>query len=366
MDEARRFWWVLLGLLVWGCFPEEHVTQNGFTPGQWTWVPLSATHCGDGSTTGIGVNTQGGKNQLLIYFEGGGACWDYNTCFVLQTASNLQGGYGQAELGGGVFGNGLFNREDPGNPFKDYTFVYLPYCTGDVHSGSQVTTYVGDAGATQIHHVGYTNVTAELDYLTSVFPGVKSLVVAGTSAGGYGALFNYKRAAAAFPDATPYVVADSSPPLRPPYFTVAWYQAQAKAWGNVGNLPQGCTGCSPFDPGGGMFNMITLLAKDPGFRGSLLGSTQDLVISYFGSLAPGNPQDLCAPGYSCEYQAGMLDLMSAVIEPAKPGQMRTYLLDSSVHGLLGTMSTVTTQTGVQLESFLQDQVGQGTFSSAGP
>src|SRR5690349_6763166 len=45
-------------------------------PGQWTWVDFPDAVCDDNSPTGIGVNLANNKN-LLVYFEGGGACWDY-------------------------------------------------------------------------------------------------------------------------------------------------------------------------------------------------------------------------------------------------------------------------------------------------
>jgi hypothetical protein len=328
-------------------------------------VSVPGAFCADGSTTGIGVNTSKGSDKLLIYLEGGGACWDFNTCFILQTASNLTG-YGQAEFGAAEFGNGLFARDDPGNPFKGDNFVYLPYCTGDVHSGNRMTSYSSDAGTQTLHHVGYTNVQADLVFLQKTFTGVKRLTLAGTSAGGYGALFNYTQVKAAFPSAGAYLVADGSPPLRPPYFTNAWYQAQAEAWGNVQNLPPGCGDCSPFSHGGGMFYAIPFFAEDQAFRASLLGSSEDLVISYFGSLPPGNPNDLCLGAFACAYAPGLVDLIDNVIRPAGPGKMRVYVVDGGVHGLLGDMSTVS-QDGVQLESFLAAQLGVGeVWRDVGP
>jgi hypothetical protein len=51
---------------------------RGVIPNVWTWIPIPGAYCDDGSPTGIGVNLPPtSSNNLLIAFEGGGACWDY-------------------------------------------------------------------------------------------------------------------------------------------------------------------------------------------------------------------------------------------------------------------------------------------------
>ena len=75
--------------------------------------------------------------KLVLFLEGGGACWDELTCYSLQTAANITTGFGEPQLRkrmGSVSG-GLFDRASATNPFKDASFVYVPYCTGDVHAG---------------------------------------------------------------------------------------------------------------------------------------------------------------------------------------------------------------------------------------
>ena len=36
---------------------------------------------------------------------------------------------------------GIFNLDNPANPFADYTVVFAPYCSGDVHIGASDTVY---------------------------------------------------------------------------------------------------------------------------------------------------------------------------------------------------------------------------------
>ncbi|MEM6289248.1 MAG: pectin acetylesterase-family hydrolase, partial [Bacteroidota bacterium] len=48
--------------------------------GAWTWIDVEGSVCRDGSATGIGVRLQDGADDLVIYLEGGGACFNGVTC----------------------------------------------------------------------------------------------------------------------------------------------------------------------------------------------------------------------------------------------------------------------------------------------
>jgi hypothetical protein len=50
------------------------------TDNTWTWVPFADTKCRSGTPAGIGVNMQSTSKRLMIYLEGGGACFDSQTC----------------------------------------------------------------------------------------------------------------------------------------------------------------------------------------------------------------------------------------------------------------------------------------------
>src|SRR5262245_8798339 len=62
-------------------------------PEQWTWVPFDNAFCANGSTTGIGVNLTDKSKRVIVYFEGGGACWSDVTCYTIKTAVNFSTGY---------------------------------------------------------------------------------------------------------------------------------------------------------------------------------------------------------------------------------------------------------------------------------
>src|SRR5512142_1728585 len=141
-------------------------TDGGVPPldapaGQWTWLPIDGMACGDGSPTGIGVNLVDTSDRVAIYMQGGGACWDVNTCFTIKSAVHIEGGYGQNDFNTDIAtlsGSYLFQRIAT-NPFKDASWIYVPYCTGDLHDGNNVEMY--DATHT-VHHVGRANAEALL------------------------------------------------------------------------------------------------------------------------------------------------------------------------------------------------------------
>jgi len=117
------------------------------TPNQWVWVPFAGTTCANGTPAGIGINrapTAGG--DLFIYFEGGGACWDTITC-TNGAAVNLDVTYDAAKLATDVSGLVVDHASAPA-PLDTTTYVFVPYCTGDLHDGTNVMAYPGGPRST--------------------------------------------------------------------------------------------------------------------------------------------------------------------------------------------------------------------------
>ncbi len=144
----------------------------------------------------------GDPRKLVIVWDGGGACWDANTCIgtalagspiYTQTVDETVADLDAAQ--------GLGDRDNPDNPLGDYTQVLIPYCSGDTHLGGTSTTYVYTApdGTTlpwTIHHRGYDNVVAVLDWLADYYRNdvgrpPSRVFLSGASAGGYGVLYAY-------------------------------------------------------------------------------------------------------------------------------------------------------------------------------
>jgi len=212
--------------------------------GVWTWVPLSDTTCGDGSSTGLGVR-RGTSNDLLVFLDGGGACWSYETC-VLKTAfdRHFDEAMFRAEKAD-FFPGSILDPQALPSSFRSANLVFVPYCTGDVHGGDRVTTYSLPLGLDPKtwHHRGHANVMAFLKRLKATFPAVDRLVVAGSSAGGFGSLANYEAFRWYWPHAAGYLVDDSGPTLVGADISSTLRDAWYGSWNLGASLDRFCTGC---------------------------------------------------------------------------------------------------------------------------
>ncbi len=248
--------------------------------GQWSWVDFDDAFCANGSTTGIGINPGPKSDRVLIYMIGGGACWDFDSCYVSKKAVNIESGFDGNDFNPNeaFLNDGIFKRSDPTNPFKDASYVFVPYCTGDVHGGDAVTTYMGKPTM----HVGFANIGAYLNRLVPTFPAVTQVILAGGSAGGYGAIMNWDRTQIAFGKRVD-MIDDSGPWLPNPYLPEALEQQFRQSWNLNANVPSGCTDC--LDKLDAIYEHVA--TKYPASRGALLSYMADPVIaSYFGiSLA---------------------------------------------------------------------------------
>ena len=181
---------------------------------QWSFVPFSDSACGDpGTTAGISFypSSTANSDRLLIYFLGGGFCYTYNTCYNMRAGKGAPGfGNGEVALLQGFTVSSPPQEETilqsdnaaEGNPFSDWSKVLIWYCTGDNHTGNNIATYKDPSGQShQIRHFGYANVQKYLSRLKATFcagssctmPAPSQIVVAGSSAGGWGAVWNLEQ-----------------------------------------------------------------------------------------------------------------------------------------------------------------------------
>ncbi|MDX2009627.1 MAG: pectin acetylesterase-family hydrolase [Myxococcaceae bacterium] len=199
----------------------------------------------------------------------GGACWNLATC-GLGTSANLRRGYGPQDFAGdGIRGWAMFDRGEPKNPFRAMSHVIVPYCTADVHAGTRVTTY---DGLVTIHHTGARNVDVLLPHLAATFPGVRRVVLVGSSAGGFGAQLNAPKFAASFPGANLFVLGDSAQLVNPVGGLVSQW---VTAW--CVSVPPACSGCAADFPR----YLDFLLRSYPAARFGLLASTRDATLTPF-------------------------------------------------------------------------------------
>lgn len=294
----------------------------------WTWMPVPGMACGNGSPTGVGVNLRPGATQLFLYFQGGGACWDALTCFVLKSAAHLDG-YGAAQFAGDVriLSGGILDRASAGSSFKDASFVFVPYCTGDLHAGQRVAQYAPGNPAFDVHHVGRRNLETLLPLLTAAVPGAATVWVAGTSAGGYGTLLNLERIAGAFPAAEVHALADCSPPVTPePTRWAAWQ----REWALV--FPAACAGCRARFPA----LLDDLAARLPRSRIGLLAFEDDAVLTLFFGYGLGQ----------------MKQALTALLATPRPS-VRAFVLPGTEHVMLDRYHQLSGAGGVRLADWVQ-------------
>jgi len=201
------------------------VLVDGGNNYNWEKVTLPGTQCGNGSQYKFFVHRTGSPN-VLFFLEGGGACWDYDTC------SGRAGVLGAANPNGiaddymkqftAKYVSPVVNGADPGLPLrsrtdlvtKGWNIVYLPYCTGDVHIGNSSVTYVDPTGAQPPlawKHSGYTNTLAAANHARTLFPSIQKLLVTGYSAGGTATSGAYYFIRRALNPARGYLLNDSGP-----------------------------------------------------------------------------------------------------------------------------------------------------------
>lgn len=168
---------------------------------------------------------RGSGDGLVVFFDGGGACWDDVTCAVPRRRDNPQGdGFYKAELmpdDNPARMAGIFDLNNPRNPLRDWSFVFVPYCTGDVHSGANTATYTDpDTGESyRIEHRGADNFRVVLEWMRANFTAPPArILVAGSSAGAYGAATHYARIREAFPTGQAMMLGDAGQGVTTPGF----------------------------------------------------------------------------------------------------------------------------------------------------
>jgi hypothetical protein len=168
---------------------------------------------------------RGTENRLVVFFDGGGACWDDVTCAVpmLARGGGRSEGFYKAELlptDDPRRMGGLFDLDNPRNPVRNWSFVFVPYCTGDVHSGSNNATYHDpDTGSPYtIRHRGADNFRVVLEWMRANFAAPEQILVAGSSAGAYGASTHYARIRDVFPAGQAAMLGDAGQGVTTPDF----------------------------------------------------------------------------------------------------------------------------------------------------
>src|SRR5439155_472905 len=186
------------GPLALDCGPRAAVTVP--PRDTWTHVVLDeatyGTRCGDGSPYAFWIRlppTGSPSEKIVVDMQGGGVCVFESDCAsasLLLSATDDQHPT-----------TGILSTSAAVNPFSDWTMVFLPYCTQDVHIGGGITDIFPSI---TVHRFGAINVRAALGYVRDVLwqdlgatelegyrPDRLTVLFGGTSAGGFGVNYNY-------------------------------------------------------------------------------------------------------------------------------------------------------------------------------
>ena len=166
--------------------------------------PAGRTACARGGEFAFWAR-RADPGRLLVFFQGGGGCFSQQTCAVgAGWFDDAVGGEDDPAFAGGVLALG---RAD--NPFRDYSIVFIPSCTGDVHVGDSVHTYRDGAASVTVRHRGYANAEAALRWADAQFPQAQTVFVTGCSAGSAGAAFHVPSVIRRYPKARVTYLGDS-------------------------------------------------------------------------------------------------------------------------------------------------------------
>ncbi len=194
--------------------PDSNFSYLGLTP--------ACSSCPGTDPTYKFFVRKGTVNKVVFFFNGGGACWDSVNCLQYLTynpmvfefvSSGQLYVYNQADPTSPtpLINHGIFDFTKKDNPFKDWYVVYLPYCTGDLFWGAADHQYPTSPSTTwTIKHRGFVNFQAVLKWVKSNFRLPEEVFVAGSSAGGYGAIMDYPYIREAFPLTRVYVLGDAA------------------------------------------------------------------------------------------------------------------------------------------------------------
>ncbi|GEM_PF-502938 len=142
-------------------------------------VPGGDCACADGSEFAF-WERQADPTRIVFYLDGGGVCFDATTCaFTGAGGENDFYDYNLSTETPGL-GSGIFDFDRADNPFADYSFIYVPLCTGDLYLGDATREY---APGLTVEHKGFVNGTAALNYLAEHYADATQVVVVGKTAG---------------------------------------------------------------------------------------------------------------------------------------------------------------------------------------
>jgi hypothetical protein len=194
-------------------------------------VPGGDCECADGSEFAF-FERRADPSKVVFFLDGGGSCWEAETCAFTGLGNPGEENYDWKVTDGEVERGGIFEFARADNPFRDYSFIHVPTCTGDAHLGDVTREY---SPQLTVEHNGYVNGTAALGYLAEHYPDAAQVVVVGKTAGSVAAPVYGGLTADLLPDAQVTVFGGQSGSLPDdPDFNA---EILGELWGAYANMP---------------------------------------------------------------------------------------------------------------------------------
>jgi len=339
--------------------------------GEWIWIDVPGSLCGNNTETGILYNpAPNGSQELVIVFDGGALCnvaggntancipvalpnnpscttaancsvshYCYNgTCAWPTAAAYLS--YGASELANDPFRYvGIFDRGDTTNPYRNFNIIRLPNCTGDFHVGQKNTTYTNSLATATIYHRGWESAQTRLDFISdNLFPlgdAVSRIHAIGISAGAFGLPYHYQKILSLWSGLPVLMVLDSGQWLDTGTSSTPGYHPEStlltrmdSAWGVYGTWSSVCSDCAPNGNGYGPAHIYAHL-QTAGIPVMHTSMQRDSVISiYLGAPNGGDSGLMCSnggnPPPACHFgltsisgytQPGIYDFVTRYVDP---------------------------------------------------
>lgn len=325
-----RRWFTLLLLAGW---PTLAAAQ------EWQAVQAEGARCATGGPWHFWVR-RGAPDKLLFYLQGGGGCWEKVHC-DLKAQPTFDPSVSDS-TDNPAAADGILKLDNPANPFRGWTAVFVPYCTADVHLGARRVDYQGVA----MDHRGAANAALALGWVRAQVRNPRQIVVSGGSAGAIPTPVYAAWLARAFPGAHVTGIGDGAGGYRAP--KVPGILALWGVPGALHDLPE----FAGIDSTRLTFEALYIAAgkANPRLQLAQINQDQDQVQLSF----------LTMLGVTGQPLAPLLKANLDEIQAAVP-TFRRYLIPSADHTILTRPAFYTTTVGgVTLPNWVRQTINAGT------
>jgi len=232
----------------------------------------------------------GNPAKVLIFLNGGGACWqDFYNCSPLASQN--------PPTSTGIFADSFdTGTEIVSNKFADWSIVVLSYCDGSIFIGDNDVVDLPDEngeggfplGPVRFHR-GLRNASAGIDLARATFPNASRILLAGSSAGGAGvAVFAPFLVRFTYGNLVKLSVFNDAGPIATNLNTADAFAARANDWQFAQFYPDSCIDCEPL--GDAIPLIHWRLDNDRTVREAFYSTDGDVVDRFFVSAnLPGFP-----------------------------------------------------------------------------